>query len=50
MKKTLMGAAAAVALLAAGAEAQTLRMGVGAQITSTDPHFHNISPNNQQCY
>ncbi|WP_137127881.1 ABC transporter substrate-binding protein [Roseomonas sp. HF4] len=47
MKKTLMGAAAAAAaLLAAGAEAQTLRMGVGAQITSTDPHFHNISPNN----
>ena len=31
---------------AAGASAQTLRMGVGAQVTSLDPHFHNISPNN----
>ena len=28
------------------AAAQNLRMGVGAQITSADPHFHNISPNN----
>ena len=25
--------------------AQTLRMGVGAQITSADPHYHNIGPN-----
>jgi peptide/nickel transport system substrate-binding protein len=31
---------------AARASAQTLRMGVGAQVTSLDPHFHNISPNN----
>ncbi|WP_203075528.1 ABC transporter substrate-binding protein [Falsiroseomonas ponticola] len=45
MKKT--GTIAAALLLAmAGAQAQTLRMGVGAQITSADPHFHNISPNN----
>ncbi len=44
MKKT--GMAAAALLLAAQADAQTLRMGVGAQITSADPHFHNISPNN----
>jgi peptide/nickel transport system substrate-binding protein len=28
------------------ARAQTLRMGVGAQITSIDPHFHNLAPNN----
>lgn len=28
------------------AAAQTLRMAVGAQVTSADPHFHNISPNN----
>ena len=27
-------------------QAQNLRMGVGAQITAIDPHFHNISPNN----
>lgn len=26
--------------------AQTLRMAVGAQVTSLDPHYHNISPNN----
>lgn len=29
-----------------GAQAQTLRMGVGAQVTSIDPEYHNISPNN----
>ncbi|MBR0652954.1 ABC transporter substrate-binding protein [Roseomonas terrae] len=46
MKKALMAAAAGIALAAGAANAQTLRMGVGAQITSTDPHFHNISPNN----
>lgn len=46
MKKTVMAAAAGAALVAGAAQAQTLRMGVGAQITSTDPHFHNISPNN----
>ena len=28
------------------AGAQTLRMAVGAQVTSLDPHYHNISPNN----
>lgn len=39
-------AGAALALAVSGASAQTLRMGVGAQITSIDPHFHNISPNN----
>ncbi len=32
--------------LGAQAEAQTLRMGVGAQVTSIDPEYHNISPNN----
>ena len=46
MKTLLMGAAAAAALAVPMSGAQTLRMGVGAQITSTDPHFHNISPNN----
>ncbi len=30
----------------APAMAQTLRMAVGAQVTSLDPHYHNISPNN----
>ena len=42
MKRLLL--AALVASLPA--QAQNLRMGVGAQITSADPHFHNISPNN----
>ena len=28
------------------AQAQTLRFGVGAQVTSADPHYHNIGPNN----
>ncbi len=38
--------ALAVALaLAAPAAAQSLRMAVGAQVTSVDPHYHNISPN-----
>ena len=31
--------------LATPAVAQTLRMAVGAQVTSVDPHYHNISPN-----
>ncbi len=45
-------AVAAAGLLALGmlapvsAKAQTLRMGVGAQVTSIDPEYHNISPNN----
>ncbi|WP_426959421.1 ABC transporter substrate-binding protein [Muricoccus radiodurans] len=49
MNGTMMRAAAgalALLTLGAGASAQTLRMGVGAQVTSLDPHFHNISPNN----
>jgi peptide/nickel transport system substrate-binding protein len=46
MRKTLATTAATIALITIPAGAQTLRMGVGAQITSTDPHFHNISPNN----
>lgn len=46
MSRLRHAAAIAALLLATGAEAQTLRMGVGAQITSADPHFHNISPNN----
>ncbi|WP_431268528.1 hypothetical protein [Dankookia sp. P2] len=34
------------ALLALPAAAQTLTMAVGAPVTSIDPHFHNIGPNN----
>ncbi|MCO6418026.1 ABC transporter substrate-binding protein [Siccirubricoccus sp. KC 17139] len=32
-------------LLAGGAAAQTLVMGVGAPVTSLDPHYHQLSPN-----
>ena len=35
----------AAAAVVAGAQAQTLRVAVGAQVTSIDPHYHNISPN-----
>jgi len=41
-------AAAPVLAFAPSARSQeggTLRMGVGSQVTSLDPHFHNISPN-----
>ena len=35
----------AAAALAAGAAAQDLTIGLGANVTSIDPHFHNLSPN-----
>jgi len=38
----LLGASA----LAVPAQAQELRVGVGAEITSIDPHYHNLDPNN----
>jgi peptide/nickel transport system substrate-binding protein len=53
MRSNMRGAAAAIAVLsamisgAAGpAGAQTLTMAVGAPITSLDPHYHQLSPNN----
>jgi peptide/nickel transport system substrate-binding protein len=48
MKKGLraaLGAASLAFLLAGGAAAQTLTMGVGAPVTSLDPHYHQLSPN-----
>lgn len=40
-------ALAGVMALAAGATgAQELKMAVGSEVTSIDPHYHNISPNN----
>jgi peptide/nickel transport system substrate-binding protein len=39
------GAASLAFLLAGGAAAQTLTMGVGAPVTSLDPHYHQLSPN-----
>jgi peptide/nickel transport system substrate-binding protein len=48
MLRTLaLGAVAALAAAgSADAQPTTLRMAVGAQVTSIDPHYHNISPNN----
>ncbi|MFM2150171.1 MAG: hypothetical protein RLZZ187_2477 [Pseudomonadota bacterium] len=50
-KASLLGAAVAALLVGAtGAQAQpaptTLTMGVGSPVTSLDPHFHQLSPNN----
>jgi len=39
-------AALLAALPAAGASAQELSMGISASVTSADPHFHNLTPNN----
>ena len=49
MKRTIRAVVLTGALASAAgsfaAHAQTLRVGVGAQVTSLDPHYHNISPN-----
>jgi len=49
MRAACMAAVSALALAADQAWAQaptTLTMGVGAPVTSLDPHFHQLSPNN----
>ncbi|MCM0021764.1 MAG: ABC transporter substrate-binding protein, partial [Tagaea sp.] len=47
MKKTCLSALAlAAALFANAAAAQNLVVGVGGNVTSMDPHFHNLGPNN----
>lgn len=47
MRLRMVGLALALSVASlAPATAQTLRMGVGAQVTSIDPHFHNTSNNN----
>jgi peptide/nickel transport system substrate-binding protein len=40
------GAVAAATLLAASAQAAELTVGLSTPITSLDPHFHNLTPNN----
>lgn len=47
-RRGFVGTAAAgvIAGTARADEGATLRMGVGAQVTSIDPQYHNISPNN----
>jgi peptide/nickel transport system substrate-binding protein len=47
MKKACLSALAlAAALVVNAASAQNLVVGVGGNITSMDPHFHNLGPNN----
>lgn len=50
MSKWLMRAATGVVVaagLAAGAHAAELRIALSSEPTAIDPHFHNLSPNNQ---
>lgn len=42
----LMSAAGALALTAGAVSAETLRIGLGSEPTSVDPHYHNLGPNN----
>lgn len=43
----LIAVGAAAALAAGAAQAETLTIGLAAEATSADPHFHNLTPNNQ---
>jgi peptide/nickel transport system substrate-binding protein len=45
--KTLAFTVAFAALLSGGALAKDLTIGLSAEPSSMDPHFHNLSPNNQ---
>jgi len=45
MRPSARAAALAAALLPLPVAAQTLTMGIGASVTSADPHFFNASPN-----
>lgn len=38
--------AAPVMAIAGGASAQELRVGISAELSAMDPHYHNVSPNN----
>jgi len=42
----LLAAAAAIGMLATGAHGQELTIGVAAEPSAMDPHFHNLGPNN----
>jgi peptide/nickel transport system substrate-binding protein len=47
LRKAALAAVSAAALgAAAAAQAQTITIAVEAPITSVDPHYHNLSPNN----
>jgi peptide/nickel transport system substrate-binding protein len=46
MNKALAAGLLALGVVAGTAQAQNLTMAVGAPVTSLDPHFHQLSPNN----
>ena len=48
LRQALLGASVlcSAAMAAGGAMAQSLTIAVGAPITSIDPHYHNLAPNN----
>lgn len=46
IRAAMMAGVSALALGIGGASAQTLTMGVGSPVTSLDPHYHQLSPNN----
>lgn len=46
IQRVAMIAASAAALGMSAAQAQTLNMAVGSPVTSIDPHYHQLSPNN----
>jgi peptide/nickel transport system substrate-binding protein len=47
MRRVAGAAAATMMMLALPAAAQELTIGLGASVTSIDPHFHALNPNNQ---
>ncbi|MEZ5659527.1 MAG: ABC transporter substrate-binding protein [Burkholderiaceae bacterium] len=47
MLKPIVVGATALAIVAASAQAAELRIGLASEATSIDPHFHNLTPNNQ---
>ncbi|WP_375465467.1 ABC transporter substrate-binding protein [uncultured Methylobacterium sp.] len=46
LRRRTLPIAAALGLLATAAAARDLRIGLAAEATSIDPHFHNLGPNN----
>jgi peptide/nickel transport system substrate-binding protein len=45
LRRTALGLATA-GLVTSGVAAQELSVGISASVTSADPHFHNLTPNN----
>jgi peptide/nickel transport system substrate-binding protein len=46
LRKAAVAAVSALVLATAAARAQTITIAIEAPITSVDPHYHNLSPNN----